>query len=123
MPGLRHSPAWWRVYEAVRRRGAPKSLAARIANTTIEEVTRRSAFVFEQVSADGEVTVLPARSIESMVRLIGDGSGSPGNVVEITSFSNRAWLKEFDTPEELDAFVNAWLQDLGEDPGISNGRL
>jgi len=69
-------------------------------------------FIFKHENADGEVTVLPARSIESMVLWAGDGSGSPGNVVEVTSFSNRTWLKVFDTPEELAAFVNEWLGEL-----------
>jgi len=32
MPGLGHSPKWWRVYEALRKKGHSKESAARMAN-------------------------------------------------------------------------------------------
>lgn len=37
MPGMGHSAEWWRVYEALRRKGHSKSSAARIANTMVPE--------------------------------------------------------------------------------------
>jgi hypothetical protein len=32
MPGMGHSDAWWKMYEALRREGKTKEQAARITN-------------------------------------------------------------------------------------------
>lgn len=32
MPGMGHPPAWWDMYEALRRQGKSKESAARITN-------------------------------------------------------------------------------------------
>lgn len=41
MPGLGHSKAWWRQYEALRRKGYSKRSAARITNARRKKRKKR----------------------------------------------------------------------------------